>query len=53
VASGKGNKQIAEELFISVKTVETHKSHILEKLDLKNTAALVRYAIKNNLITLE
>jgi len=53
VAGGKGNKQIADELFISVKTVETHKSHILEKLNLKNTAALVKYAIKNNLITLD
>jgi DNA-binding NarL/FixJ family response regulator len=53
VASGKGNKEIAEGLFISVKTVETHKSHILEKLNLKNTAALVKYAIKNNLIALD
>ncbi len=53
VASGKSNKQVAEELFISVKTVETHKSHILEKLGLKNTAELVRYAIKNNLISLD
>ncbi len=53
VASGKSNKQVAEELFISIKTVETHKSHILDKLGLKNTAELVRYAIKNNLISLE
>lgn len=50
IASGKGNREIAEELFISVKTVETHKMHILDKLGLKNTAELVRYAIKNNLI---
>jgi DNA-binding NarL/FixJ family response regulator len=53
VASGKGNKQVAEELFISVKTVETHKSHILEKLNLRNTAELVMYAVKNKLIELE
>src|SRR5690606_36663823 len=53
VASGKSNKKVAEDLFISVKTVETHKSHILEKLGLNNTAELVRYAIKNNLISLD
>jgi DNA-binding NarL/FixJ family response regulator len=53
VAEGIGNKEIGERLFISVKTVETHKSHILDKLGLKNTAELIRYAIKNNIITLE
>jgi DNA-binding NarL/FixJ family response regulator len=53
VASGKSNKQVAEDLFISVKTVETHKGHILEKLGLKNTAELVRYAIKTKLISLD
>jgi DNA-binding NarL/FixJ family response regulator len=53
LASGKGNREIAEELFISVKTVDTHRSHILEKLGLKNNAELVRYAIKNNLIVLD
>lgn len=53
IASGKSNKEVADALFISVKTVDTHKSHILEKLGLKNTAELVRYAIKNNLISLD
>jgi DNA-binding NarL/FixJ family response regulator len=53
VASGKSNHEVADELFISIKTVETHKSHILDKLGLKNTAELVRYAIKNKLISLE
>jgi DNA-binding NarL/FixJ family response regulator len=53
VAQGRSNKEIAEELFISVKTVETHKTHILEKLGLKNTAALVKYAIKHNIISLD
>jgi DNA-binding NarL/FixJ family response regulator len=52
VATGRTNKEVAESLFISVKTVESHKSHILEKLGLKNTAELVRYAIKHNLIPL-
>jgi DNA-binding NarL/FixJ family response regulator len=50
IASGKSLKEIADVLFISVKTVETHKQHIQEKLGLKNTAQLVRYAIDNKLI---
>jgi DNA-binding NarL/FixJ family response regulator len=50
VAMGKGNKEIAECLFISVKTVETHKGHILEKLGLKNSAQLIKYAIMNNIV---
>lgn len=51
VAKGMPNREIAEHLFISVKTVETHKAHILDKLGLKNTAELVKYAIKNKLIS--
>ena len=50
VAMGKGNKEIAESLFISVKTVETHKGNILEKLGLRNSAELIKYAIKNNIV---
>lgn len=53
IASGKTSHEVADELFISIKTVDTHKSHILEKLGLKNTAELVRYAIKNNLISMD
>jgi DNA-binding NarL/FixJ family response regulator len=53
VASGKSNQEVAEALFISTKTVETHKANILGKLGLKNTAELVKYAIKNNIIDLE
>lgn len=53
VAQGIGNKEIGERLFISVKTVETHKTHILDKLGLKNTAELIKYAIKNNIISLD
>lgn len=52
VASGKSNKEIAEFLFISVKTVETHKAHILIKLGLNNNSELVRYAVKHNIITI-
>lgn len=50
VASGKTNREIADALFISVKTVETHKAHILEKLGLRNAAELTKYAIKNRII---
>ena len=50
IAAGKSLKEIGEELFISVKTVETHKQHIQEKLGLKNTAQLVRYAIDKNML---
>lgn len=52
VASGKANKEIAEALFISVKTVETHKTHILIKLGLNNSSELIRYAVKNNIISI-
>jgi DNA-binding NarL/FixJ family response regulator len=50
IATGKSLKQIAEELFISVKTVETHKMHIMDKLGLTNTAQMVKYAIEHGLI---
>ena len=53
VASGKTNKELAETLFISIKTVETHKTNILEKLGLKNTTELIKYAIKNNIISID
>jgi DNA-binding NarL/FixJ family response regulator len=53
VASGKSNKQTAELLFISVKTVETHKANILAKLGLNNSTELVRYAIKNKIISMD
>ena len=53
VASGKSNRELAESLFISIKTVETHKTNILEKLGLKNTTELVKYAIKNKIISID
>jgi DNA-binding NarL/FixJ family response regulator len=52
-ASGKSNQEVADALFISIKTVETHKTNILEKLGLRNTAELVKYAIKNNIIAID
>ena len=52
-AEGKSTREISEKLFISVKTVGTHKQHILEKLGLKTNADLVKYAIKEGLIQLQ
>jgi len=43
--------EIAEKLFISTKTVETHRSHLIQKLDVRNTAGLVRIAIEKGLTT--
>ena len=50
LASGKNTKQVAEALFVSVKTVETHRSNIFNKLKLRNLADLTRYAIRSGLI---
>lgn len=50
IAAGKSIKEVGEELFISAKTVETHKIHIQDKLGLSNTAQLVKWAIENNLL---
>jgi len=52
IANGKTNREIAEILNISVKTVETHRTHIMEKLDLHDRAHLVRYAVRKGLIDL-
>ena len=52
VAAGKPNRDVADALSISVKTVETHKTHILIKLGLNNNAELMRYAAKNNIISM-
>jgi DNA-binding NarL/FixJ family response regulator len=51
VAEGKAGKGIAEELGISVKTAEFHRARIMEKLNIHNTAGLVRYAIREGMIT--
>lgn len=49
IAGGYSNVEIANELLISNNTVDVHRRNILDKLKLKNTASLVRYAIDNNL----
>lgn len=50
IAEGKTNKQIADILSITTKTVETHRATALRKLNLDTTAALIRYAIRNKLV---
>ena len=50
IASGKDVDEIAEELFISVKTVRTYRDRILEKLKLKNNVEIAHYAIKYKLV---
>ena len=49
-AEGMANARIADQLFISVRTVESHKNHIMQKLELKNTVDLIKFAIKNKII---
>src|SRR6478752_2800317 len=50
VAEGKTTKEIASLLGISVKTAESHRSNLMDKLNIHDTAGLVRYAIRNGLI---
>ncbi|MFA4851589.1 MAG: response regulator transcription factor [Bacteroidales bacterium] len=52
VAEGLSNQEIAGKLFVNIRTVETHKTNILQKLNLKNSVDLVKFAIKNNLLEL-
>ncbi len=49
IASGLTNKKIAKTLHISVKTVDTHRTRIMDKLNVHNTAGMVWYAVKNGL----
>lgn len=50
IAEGKANKETAEELHISVKTVEKHRQKVMEKLNIHDTAGLTRYAIATGVI---
>jgi DNA-binding NarL/FixJ family response regulator len=50
IAEGKANKQIAAELGIGIKTVEKHREHLMQKLDIHDTAGLTRYAISAGII---
>ena len=51
IAEGNTNAQIAEKLFLSSHTVNTHRKNIMGKLGVKNTAGIVMYAVKTNLIS--
>lgn len=51
VAEGMTSRQIADELVLSVNTIQTHRAHIMEKLNLHNRADIVRYALRKGLIT--
>lgn len=53
IASGLTNKQIAERLFLSFRTVNTHRTNIMQKLDIHDTAGLVRHAINLGLLESE
>jgi len=51
VAEGRTNREIADALFLSIKTVQTHRAHVMEKLHLRDRAALVHYAMRKGLVT--
>jgi DNA-binding NarL/FixJ family response regulator len=53
LAEGRSTKQIAEALHVSIKTVETHRQHIMEKLELRSLADLTKYAIRQGLTSLD
>jgi two-component system response regulator NreC len=49
IAEGKSTKEVAQVLSVSVKTIDTHRQHIMDKLDIHNVAELTRYAIREGL----
>ncbi len=51
-AEGYSNQEIADKLFISIRTVESHKNHIMSKLDIKTPVDLIKYAIRNGIVNL-
>lgn len=53
LAEGKSTKQVAARLHVSVKTVETHRRQVMEKLDIHSVAALTKYAIREGMTILE
>ena len=50
LAEGKSNKEVASELDITVKTAEAHRMNIMRKLNAHSVVALVRYAMRNNML---
>jgi DNA-binding NarL/FixJ family response regulator len=53
IALGKQNKEIADELQVAVRTIESHRSQLMRKLDLRSVAALTKYAIREGLASIE
>lgn len=53
VAEGYKNREVAEKLGISVKTVETHRANIMNKLAFRNVAQLIRYVVAKGLVFVE
>jgi len=53
IAEGVPTSEISELLFVSVKTIGTHKQHLLEKLNLKTSTDLIKYAIKKGIVSLD
>ncbi|MBN2890660.1 MAG: response regulator transcription factor [Bacteroidales bacterium] len=53
IVQGSTNKEIADKLFISQRTVEKHKSNIISKLEMKSVVDLVKFAVKNKLVDLD
>ena len=53
IAEGHSVKEVAEQLHISIKTVATHKVHLLDKLNIHNMTELVKYAIRKGVISLD
>lgn len=53
VVEGYSNPEIAGKLFVHIRTVETHKTNIMQKLGLKNSVELVKFAIKYNLLEMD
>ncbi|HSV88149.1 MAG TPA: response regulator transcription factor [Bacteroidales bacterium] len=51
-AKGFNNNEIADKLFLSVRTIESHKNHILQKTNMKNSVELIKFAIKYNIVEL-
>ena len=50
IAAGKAVKEIAKELFLSVRTVSTYRTRVLDKMNMKTNAELIRYALQNKLV---
>ena len=53
IAEGNSSKKIAEALFISPKTVETHRTHLMDKLNIHNRSGLIKYAIRKGMVDID